>query len=217
MFPILLQYQVQAPPLHRPSWPILLNYLPPPKSPCGSCSSTQTTLLTASFIPSKSQDSLNGGHRLLIGSLFISTNFFLPPGLHSCSSFNACMTATSASSSFSPVHFKLHHPEEQRASYLTLATLKWDSVHLLLYKMISNITPDDCKTINRVWQEFSFLATLLFGTELNCWLLLMFQVKLKPNCIMHDRHNSLTSLFITIKSPPSTWRKNKINTAISNF
>lgn len=82
--------------------------------------------------------------------------------------------------------------------------------------MISNITPEECKTIIRVWQDFSFLATLFFDTELNCCSLLTFQVKLKPNSIMR---NSLSSFFITIKSPPSPWRNNKINTAsnIPNF
>lgn len=47
--------------------------------------------------------------------------------------------------------------------------------------MITNITPVDCETTNRVQYEgFPYRASLVFGTALNCSFFLTFQVTLKP-------------------------------------
>lgn len=47
--------------------------------------------------------------------------------------------------------------------------------------MITNITPVDCETTNRVQYEgFPYRASLVFGTALNRFFFLTFQVTLKP-------------------------------------
>lgn len=66
--------------------------------------------------------------------------------------------------------------------------------------MINNITSEDFKNFNRVCYEgFSFLAMLVFGTALNYWFLLIFQIKLQSNCITHDRDDALSSFFVINK------------------
>lgn len=55
--------------------------------------------------------------------------------------------------------------------------------------MITNVTPVDCETTNRVQYEgFPYPASLVFGTALNCFFFLTFQVtKTKTvSCIRDD-------------------------------